>query len=225
MNVKVVGGVVAAVVLLAAGSLVGVGLMFGGGSGNPVPSASGPWGYGPMMGGGRDPGAAMGAALANAPGPRVSAVKAAELAQQVPASASVDRTARQITFSGSTVSFAAVASEAGMYSFEIAGMANPTVTVPVGARVSIDVVNADDDMAHGLVVTAAEPASWMPMMGTGPAFPGAGVMALGEPTSAGLHAATITFTAETPGRYSYLCAVSDHARRGMLGSFIVQDKQ
>jgi plastocyanin len=43
----------------------------------------------------------------------------------------------------------------------------------------------------------------------------------GNPTSAGMHVATITFTAATPGTYQYLCAVPGHAQRGMLGNFVV----
>ncbi|AHH97549.1 hypothetical protein [Kutzneria albida] len=219
MSVKILVVLLTATVLL-----VGVALTIGGGSSIPMPGTTGLWGHGRMMGDGRrDPGTAMGAALADAPGPRVSAAQATELAQQIPAGASVDRTARQVTLSGSAVSFAAVASQSSMYSFQIAGMTNPSVTVPTGARVSIQVINADDDMAHGVVVTMAHPTSWMPMMAAGPAFPGAGLFALGESTSAGLHTATITFTAGTPGRYTYLCAVADHARRGMLGSFTIQD--
>ncbi len=34
---------------------------------------------------------------------------------------------------------------------------------------------------------------------------------------------TITFTPDTPGSYFYICSVSDHLRRGMWGSFIVEE--
>jgi plastocyanin len=53
------------------------------------------------------------------------------------------------------------------------------------------------------------------------AFPGAAVWFLGHPTSAGLHAATLTFTASTPGPYRYLCPVPGHAEDGMTGTFTV----
>lgn len=179
------------------------------------------------MGGQGDPGTVMGQALAGAPGTRVSKAEATRLASEVPAGASVDRVARRVVFRGASVRLAAVASApgAGMYSFEIAGLVNPALVVPAGARVSIDVINADDDMAHGLVVTGpGAGAGWMPMMGAGPAFPGTAVWALGESTGAGLHAATEHFTATTPGRYQYLCAVPGHAQRGMAGAFIVNQK-
>jgi hypothetical protein len=51
--------------------------------------------------------------------------------------------------------------------FRAAGLVNPCIIVPVGARVTIGAVNADPDSAHGLVVTAsAANAAWMPMMTT-----------------------------------------------------------
>ena len=119
-------------------------------SGPPLSGTmSGLPGYGSMMGGGADPGKVMGAVLATAPGLRVSPEAAAHLGQQVPVGADVNRTRRRITFHRSTVLLAAVASGPGtpMYSFEIAGMVNPTVVVPTGAHVSIEVVNRDGDMA------------------------------------------------------------------------------
>lgn len=101
-------------------------------------------------------------------------------------------------------------------------MVNPTLVVPAGGRVSIEVVNADPDTAHGLVITAStDIRSPMPMMSARPAFAGSQLWFLGNPTSAGMHAATLTFTATTPGTYRYLCAVPGHALKGMTGRFIV----
>ena len=63
-------------------------------------------------------------------------------------------------------------------------------------------------MAHGLVITsagAARPA--MPMMTAAPAFPGAALWFLGEPTAAGMHAGTLTFPAAAPAPTS-TCAPS-----------------
>ena len=47
-------------------------------------------------------------------------------------------------------------------------------------------------------------------------------MVPGNPTSAGLHEGTLTFTAATPGTYHYLCPVPGHAQKGMRGIFTVQ---
>lgn len=178
-----------------------------------------------MMGGSGDPGRAMGRWLANAPGPRISAQDATRLADQPPARAVIDRTRRRIVFTSRDVRLAALAGPADGpdETFRIAGMVDPTIVVPVAAQVTIQVVNADPDTAHGLVITdQGAGTSWMPMMTTGPTFTGAAVWALGDPTTAGLPTATLTFTADRPGTYDYLCAVPGHAEKGMIGTFLVQ---
>jgi plastocyanin len=87
---------------------------------------------------------------------------------------------------------------------------------------SIKVINADPGTAHGLVITAGgNTTSWMPMMTARPAFPGTAAWFLGNPTPAGMHAATLDFTATTPGSYRYLCPVPGHAQKGMTGAFTV----
>ena len=177
-----------------------------------------------MMGTSHDPGKIMGAAFANAPGPRVSSAQASRLGNQVPAGATVNRAANRITFTGATAGFTVLASPPGGRdeTFRIAGLTNPAITVPAGARVTIEVINADPDTAHGLVITAVGAASsWMPMMTAAPAFTGSTAWFLGNPTSAGLHAATLTFTAASPGHYQYLCPVPGHAQKGMAGAFTV----
>ena len=179
---------------------------------------------GSMMGTTTDPGKFMGRLWASAPGPRVSAQQAARLGSQVPAGASVDRARHTITFSGTSVHLAAVASPASGpdETFLIAGMVNPAITVPAGSRVSIQVINADPDTAHGLVITAASArSSWMPMMTAAPAFSGSALWFLGNPTAAGMHTGTLTFTASRTGDYHYLCPVPGHAQKGMTGSFRV----
>ena len=177
-----------------------------------------------MMGPSGDPGKVMGSLFANAPGPRVSAAQASQLGSQVPAGATLDRAANRITFTGTNVRLTVLASPAGgpEETFRIAGMTDPAVTVQTGAQVSIEVINADPDTAHGLVITAGGvTSSPMPMMTARPAFPGSAVWFLGNPTPAGLHAATLTFTASTAGTYRYLCPVPGHAQKGMTGTFTV----
>ena len=180
---------------------------------------------GMMMGGGTDPGKVMGSLWANAPGPRVSAAQAAALGGQIPAGAQVDRAANTLTFTTATAALTIVASPSGGpdETFRAAGLTNPRVIVPAGARVSIQLVNADPDTAHGLVVTSAGAAgSWMPMMTARPACAGSALWFLGNPTQAGMHAGTLTFTASAAGSYQYLCPVPGHAQKGMAGAFIVR---
>ena len=177
-----------------------------------------------MMGSSTDMGQVMGRLFADAPGPRIGASEAAQLGSHVPPGATVDRTANRVTFTTANVTFAVLAGPAGGpdETFRIAGLVNPTVVVPAGARVSMQVIDADPDTAHGLVVTAAGAASSaMPMMTAAPAFPGAAVWFMGDPTSAGMHTATLSFTASTAGTYTYLCPVPDHAQKGMAGTFVV----
>ena len=200
----------------------GYGWMMGGGaapgwmSGGSLPSF--------MMGTNTDPGKVMGQLFANAPGPRISPTDAAALGNQAPSGATVDRAANRITFTGQTVQLAVLASPTGQpdLTFRIGGLVNPTIVVATGAHVTIDVINADPDTAHGLVISAAHsPFGAMPMMTTPPTFPGAAVWFLGNPTAAGLHEATLSFTANQTGTYSYLCAVPNHAQKGMAGSFVI----
>jgi rusticyanin len=177
-----------------------------------------------MMGTSTDPGEVMGALFANAPGPRVSPSKATQLGNEMPAGTTVDTARHRITFSGASAQLVVVASPSGGpdETFRIAGMVNPTIEVNADTRVRIEVVNADADAAHGLVVTATGTrSSWMPMMTARPAFTGSALWFLGEPTSAGMHASTFSFTATTPGTYEYLCPVPGHAQKGMLGTFVV----
>jgi len=173
-----------------------------------------------MMGTGTsaDPGKFMGRLWANAPGPRVTPAQAARAGDQVPPGAHINQAAHTITFTTGTVHLAAVASPAGGpdETFRIAGMVNPKITVPAGAQVSIQVINADPDTAHG-------PSSWMPMMTSRPAFTGSALWFLGNPTTAGMHTGTVTFTAATAGTYHYLCPVPGHAQKGMAGPFTVRN--
>jgi rusticyanin len=178
-----------------------------------------------MMGSSTDPGRVMGRLFANAPGPRVSASESVVLANGTPTGAAVDRSANRLTFGTSPVEFAVVASPTGSpdETYRVAGLVNPTIVVPLGARVTMTFVNADPDTAHGLVVsTAGSASSWMPMMTAGPAFTGSALWFLGNPTSAGMHAGTLHFTASSAGTYQYLCPVPGHAEKGMAGTFIVR---
>jgi rusticyanin len=177
-----------------------------------------------MMGSSSDAGRVMGALFANAPGARVNPARAAGLGSQIPAGATVSRAQHRITFSGTSIRLVVLASPSGGpdETFRIAGMVDPAIVVKAGAHMSIEVVNADQDTAHGLVITASQArSSWMPMMTASPAFPGSALWFLGDPTAAGMHDGTLSFTASTPGTYRYLCPVPGHAQEGMAGEFIV----
>ena len=177
-----------------------------------------------MMGTGIDAmGQGMGTALAGRIGQPISQADATSLGAASPAGATVDRASNRITFTTATVRLAVIASppDGKDLTFRIAGLVNPTIVVPQGAIVTVQLVNADPDMSHNFAVVASRPPfSSMPMM-AGAAFPGAISAPLGDPTSAGLPSETITFTAGTSGTYSYLCQVPGHAAAGMYGTFEV----
>lgn len=220
----------------------------GGSAGGPMMGGLGPWmmgqgGYQWMTGGaqapgwmrggtlpgyfdsmGKDAGQIMGRFWAEAPGPRVSHDEAIRLGSEVPLGGVIDPKTQSITFRSDQVHLVVLASPSMPHEyFRIANMVNPTIVVPTGAHVSIELINADTDMAHGLVVvTAGAAASWMPMMTSAPAFAGAALWSLGDATSAGMHAGTLRFTAGAPGTYQYLCPVPGHAQEGMVGTFVVR---
>jgi rusticyanin len=218
---------------------VGAGSMMGGSGGSMMGRAGYDWmmggatapGWmhggslpGSMMGSNTDPGKVMGQLFADAPGPRVTAAEAVQRGNETPSGATVDRAANRIAFNHQRVHFTVVASPGGGpdETFRIAGLVNPTIVVPTGASITIDLVNADPDTAHGIVVTTSGSASaWMPMMRTNPAFSGAALWFLGNPTAAGMHQGSLTFTAAMAGTYQYLCPVPGHAQKGMVGHLVV----
>ena len=125
-----------------------------------------------MMGSTDDAGKVMGALFADAPGARMSPALAARLGGEVPPGATVSRAQHRITFSGASVRLTVLASPASGpdETFRIAGMVNPTIVVKAHAHVSMQVVNADPDTAHGLVIAASGARfSRMPMLRPGPA--------------------------------------------------------
>jgi rusticyanin len=177
-----------------------------------------------MMGTTRDMGQFMGRLWASAPGLTVSTEQAARDGSLAPAGARINPQANTVTFTSSTISLTAEGSPRGGpdETFRIAGLVNPKIIVPVGSRVSIQVINADPDTAHGMVITASHNlSSWMPMVTARPAFTGSALWFLGSPTATGMHAGTLTFTAANSGTYYYLCPVPGHAQKGMTGTLVV----
>lgn len=201
------------------------GMMGIGGSGAGVAGMMGGLGggYRGMMG--QDPaGTMMGAAMANAGSQTVAPAEAQNLGDSVPAGATVDRADNRLVFHTTDVRLAVLGSpQTGPdMTFRILGMADPTIVVPKGAKITVEFVNADADTAHGWLLTAAQRRfSYMPMMADPPAFPGAFAVPLGDPTAAGMPTETITFTAGQSGKYTYLCPVPGHAQQGMHGVFEV----
>ncbi len=148
-------------------------------------------------------------------GGSISQSAAAAAAAAVPPGATVDRTAKTIIFQGASVRFTAVAGPPSgpELSFEIAGMVNPQIVVPHGARVTVQVINGDTAAPHDFVVSRAVDGS--------PAFAGAASAVLATAQGTAMPSASVAFTASTAGSFIYQCTVPGHAQNGMQGKFLV----
>jgi len=144
------------------------------------------------------------------------------------AGGSIDRETNTVTFTGTHITLDMIAGQPGKpdTTFEVAGLVDPTIEVPRGAVIDLELVNMDygPDMAHGVVVTQIAPPYGripVPMMGFN------GVPPLSARTGEALPSARYavgrsTFRAVAPGTYYYLCQVPGHAQEGMYGTLIVQ---
>lgn len=202
---------VAVLVLL----LVGAGIAQRGAMGGAGGYGAGGYGAGGMMGG-------QGAA------PSRDWAEARALVARSGEGATLERGTNTVVFTGPriTIDMIAVQPDKPDTTFEVAGLVNPTIRVPRGAVIDLQLVNMDygRDMAHGVVITRVPPpyaTMSVPMMGT------VGVAPLAPRTSEDLGSARYavagaTFRATTPGTYYYLCQVPGHARDGMYGTLVVQ---
>jgi len=153
----------------------------------------------------------------------VSTSQVRTLGDQVPAGASVDKAADKITFIRATVSFIVVAIPPGGpdMTFRVAGLTNPNIVVPQGSQVTVEFINADTDEAHGWLVTNQQP-PFNFGQSRQPAISGGSAGLIGDPTTAGDGARTVTFRADPTGTYQYICPMPGHAQMGMHGTFIVR---
>lgn len=163
-----------------------------------------------------------GTSLAGRSPQSVPASQAGPLSDQVPAAASIDRQSNTIIFRTSTVSFTvvAIAPDKPDMTFVVAGLANPSIVVPQGARVTVRFVNNDTDEAHGWLITSHKPPFQFGQPDT-PAIAGADSGVIGDPVAGNDGANTISFTATSPGSYEYICPMPGHAQMGMDGVFTV----
>ncbi len=102
--------------------------------------------------------------------------------------------------------------------FVVQGMANPTIHMGTGSRVTVTIVNMDSGDYHNWALTkTAPPYSSMPMMSGGTMMS----MTMVSPmSSTGYPSGSLSFSAQS-GSYWYLCQYASHASQGMYGSFVV----
>ncbi|NMP21565.1 hypothetical protein [Sulfobacillus harzensis] len=150
----------------------------------------------------------------------------AALVQQSERGVTIDRATNTITYHNTQDLLVPLAAPAALHlpgmQWEIDGLINPTVVVPQGAHVTVDLVNADQGYMHGFEVTKATPPfQEMAMMQGTAAFSGSFVMPILPETSQGQYHRSTQFTAATAGTYHYICPVPGHAAHGMVGQFVV----
>ncbi len=208
---------------------------FGGDSVSNAPSNNSGWAG--MMGQAVGPGGASptnGSGWGNAMGSmmtgfsrQVGTVKPPSAEHDMNASlrnATVDKANNSITYAGQSVKIVALAGPmmAGADDrFVIGGLINPTLHVPKGAQVAIELVNGDIGMPHGFEITQAQPPyAYMSMM-QGGIYPGSFIAPIPAANKDQYPIATTTFTASQSGKYNYICQYPGHAAQGMYGQILV----
>lgn len=138
--------------------------------------------------------------------------------------ARISRAADTVTYTTRRVTLVALASPHGQpnMTWEIDGLVNPTVVVPAGAEVTVDLVNTDWGYRHGFEITTTPPPySYVPMMSTQrdlflmPLPPRSEKNLTGA--SYATESASLTLDA---GTYYYLCPTPGHAQQGMYGKLV-----
>ena len=99
---------------------------------------------------------------------------------------------------------------------------NGSITVPVGATVTVNFANNDPNMAHSLGIEEWQD-SFSGTIEVSPAFDGAVSSNPGSLTDATMpgESETLTFTASEAGEYVMICYIPGHAQIGMWVKFIV----
>ncbi len=142
-----------------------------------------------------------------------------------------DTKANSVTFTGHHIIINLVAVQPGFddQTFELHGLVNPTIIVPQGAIIQLNLLNMDygDKMDHTVeIVTVPPPYPYMTMMYLGPPMvpPMPELPWRSEKNAQAAHYAALgqSFTASTPGTYWYVCPTPEHAEKGMFGQFVVR---
>ncbi|UOF88874.1 hypothetical protein LSG31_13085 [Fodinisporobacter ferrooxydans] len=160
---------------------------------------------------------------------QVSQIPSTDVDKEVYASlqnAVIDKKANTITYKGNDVKIVLLAkmndaSNRKDDTFVVGGLINPAIHVQKGAKVSLELINEDNDMPHGLEITPASPPyPYMSMMAGG-IYPGSFIHPIPESTNTQFATASTTFTADQSGEFHYLCEYPGHAQKGMYGTFVI----
>lgn len=103
-----------------------------------------------------------------------------------------------------------------MFSFRVGELTNPEIRLPAGSRLTLNVVNVDDDMVHDLYVTSQPPPYAQAVHATA-----IGTAVLRPYKGETYSAATLIVKAQHAGTVYYVCTVPGHAKHGMWGKIVV----
>ena len=216
-------------------NMMGAGFAPGGGSvgsGNPSQSAwSGMMGqaFGGTGGSQGNWTSTMGSMMSHFFG-QVKTVNPSDANQEMQSSlknATIDKINNTITYSGQTVKIVAFggamdnSSSGPDEKFMMGGLVNPTLHVQKGAHVTLELVNEDTGMPHGIEVTSAQPPYGVMSMMQGGIYPGAFIHPIPAASKDAYPVATTSFTASQAGTFHYICEYPGHAAKGMYGKIIV----
>ena len=158
-------------------------------------------------------------------------IKAADASKAVTDSlqnAIVNKAKNTITYTGKTVKIVALGgamdnSQSGpAEKFIIGGLTNPTLQIAKGAKVTLEFINEDTDMPHGIEVTNAQPPYGYMSMMQGGIYPGSFIPPIPEASSNSYPVANAIFTANRTGTYYYICEYPGHAAEGMYGQIVIK---
>lgn len=160
----------------------------------------------------------------------LSYAQAATYIEEGDQAGSANKAANSVTYTGKdiTINMVAVQPDHDDQTFEVHGLTNPTLVVPVGATVHLNLLNMDygNNMEHAvLLTTAAPPYPYMSMMTAGASF--AEVAPLlpwrseKDVDTARYAMLGTTFFAQQAGTYWYICPTPAHAEKGMFGKFVI----
>jgi len=136
--------------------------------------------------------------------------------------ATVDKTTNTITYTGTSVKIVMLGGPTNAdEKYVISGLINPTLRIPQGANVTMEIINEDEGMSHGVeITTATPPYAYMNMM-QGGIYPGAFIQPIPEAASNQYPVSQASFTASQAGEFYYLCQYPGHAEKGMYGKIII----
>jgi rusticyanin len=137
--------------------------------------------------------------------------------------ATVDKENNTISFAGKDITIVLLAGpEIADGKFVIGGLINPSLQVPKDAKISLEMINEDEGMSHGVEITnAIPPYNYMAMMGGG-IYPDTFITPLPAATEGKYPTAVTTFNSIQEGDFYYICQYPSHASNGMYGKFIIK---